>query len=417
MRGKEHTTYATFAVPLTGNRGSVSMLTSMADSLFRHDPACRINVFTYYPRKERNLPHPEHMRIHNGGPFNLAFKLVPLCMCYRIAKALGLSIPDRWWGEEMQALIDTDVCLWIGGTTFNDSKLYKVPWNVASCLPGILLGKKCLFASQTMGPFRNPLNRWPARYCLSRADFIAPRGQGSLDQVHSLGYSKAEHLADLAFSLDVSSDVRQTIQERYRGIGDGRPLVGVSVNTIVENACLRHGIPHNRIWAEFIAWLRQEGYHVLVIPHSMRQGARGKHNNDLLTVANILAMLPDRAHITVIDEPYGCKELREVVGLADYYVASRFHSMISALCTEKPVLVIGWGYQKYREVMSVFELDDYCFDASQLTLALLQEGFRRLVNDADTIRERIRRNLPAVRASSLRNAEEAVRLGEIALRA
>jgi len=143
----------------------------------------------------------------------------------------------------------------------------------------------------------------------------------------------------------------------------------------------------------------------------MRQGSKGKHNNDLLTVASILAMVRGRDHITGVDEPYGCKELRETVGLAGYYVAERFHSMISALCTETPVLVVGWGDQKYREVMAEFDLTDYCFDASQLSFDLLKNGFERLVSDADSIKERIHTNLPRVRASSLRNAEAAIRLG------
>lgn len=412
MQKKQHPVYATFAVPLTGNRGSVSMLTSLMDHLLKNDPEAHIHVFTYYPKKEKHLPHPDTVSIHNGSPFNLAFKLIPLCLAYRFLRWARIPIPDRSFGVEMQALLDTDVCLWVGGTTFNDSKLYKVPWNVAACLPGILLKKKNIFVSQTMGPFRRFLNRWSARYCLSRADVIAPRGQGSLEQVHALGYPQAEHFADLAFSLEVPEDIAKSIRDQYAGLGGGRPIVGISVNTIVENACLRRGIPHNRIWADFIAWLQQEGCHVLIIPHSMREGSKGKHNNDLLTVANILDMLPVKDQVTVIDKPYGCKELREVVGLADYYIASRFHSMISALCMRKPVLVIGWGYQKYREVMHSFELEAYCHDAAELSLELLQSGFKRILAGKDDIIERIDRNFPAVNASSTRNAQEAIRLAQ-----
>lgn len=415
MNAENHTVYSTFAVPLTGNRGSVSMLVSMMDHLLKNDPKSRVNIFTYYPKSEKNLPQPPNVRVFDGSPANLAFKLVPMCVLHRAARALRIPAPARWWGEEINALAETDVCLWIGGTTFNDSKQYKSPWNVLACLPGILLGKKCMFASQTMGPFRRAFNRWCARYCLSRADVIVPRGQGSLDAVRAMGYAKAEHFADLAFSLEVSEEIRDGIRRKYNGIGNGRKIVGISVNTIVENACIRRNIPHNQIWAGFIEWLQQEGYHVLIIPHSMRIGSRGKHNNDLLTVANIMSMLKTRDNVTVIDDPCGCKELREVVGLADYYVASRFHSMISALCTEKPVLVIGWGYQKYREVMSSFKLEDYCFDASQLSPDLLIAGFRRIVADSEPIKERIRRHLPGVRASSARNAEEALRLGREAI--
>jgi polysaccharide pyruvyl transferase WcaK-like protein len=87
--------------------------------------------------------------------------------------------------------------------------------------------------------------------------------------------------------------------------------------------------------------------------------------------------------------------------------------MISALCTETPVTVVGWGYQKYREVLAEFELESYCSDASQLSTERLVEAFARIVEEAESIKARMRAHLPEVQARSRRNHEEALRLAKL----
>jgi polysaccharide pyruvyl transferase WcaK-like protein len=144
----------------------------------------------------------------------------------------------------------------------------------------------------------------------------------------------------------------------------------------------------------------------------MRIGKTSSHNNDLLLVENILSLLPSRTGIHIVAEPYDSKELRVIVGLADYYMASRFHSMISALCEAVPVAVFGWGYHKYWEVLQEFDLGDYCWGASELSLDQLWSAFQRLVADSDAMREKMRVHLPAVQQSSMQNHEMVWRLYE-----
>lgn len=402
--------FSTIAVPRTGNRGSVAMLESAIDHLSAPPHNGRIHVFSYYPKIDKTVFPRPGVDVLNGTPANLAFKLVPLSFLYRLAKAFRLPIPGRVWGKEMGALLESDVILLIGGTTFKDDKFYKVPWNVACVLPGIFLGKKQMMYSQTLGPFTRFFNRVCAKFCFSFVNTIVPRGEGSLKEVYRLGFPKARYYADSAFTLQVPGWVEIPIRERYGPMLSGKRVVGISVNSIVEAECRKLGIDHTRVWAAFITWLREQGYFIMMIPHSMRQNSKGRHNNDLLTVSEIMAALPSHDDIAIINEPYSCQELRVVVGLADYYIASRFHSMISALCTHTPVLVFGWGYQKYREVMAEFELEDYCFDAAEFSTESLMKGFERLVSDASSVRERIARNLPRVQESSMQNHLEALRL-------
>jgi colanic acid/amylovoran biosynthesis protein len=401
-------TFAAFAVSRTGNRGAVSMLESAIDHLTTDQYPGAFKVFTVYPEADRALPPTPQVELCNGTPQNLASRLIPLSILYRLLSLIGLARPGRLWGKDMQALLNADACLMIGGTTFSDAKLFKVPYNVACMLPAIILGKPSMMYSQTLGPFEKTFNRMCARWCLSRMEFIVPRGPGSLGNVKSLGLSiPAEYFTDSAFSLIVPDDVEQRIKEKYAPMLDGKTVVGISINTIVERECNRLGIDHSGVWAGFIEYLQRQGYFILFVPHSMRKASKSSHNNDLHATAEIIERLPSTENIHVVEEHYDCKELRVVVGLADYYMASRFHSMISALCTQTPVSVFGWGYQKYREVMEEFDLTGYCHDAADLSTGQLITSFERIVADAGTIKGRIEQNLPRVRQSSAKNHETA----------
>jgi len=325
-------------------------------------------------------------------------------------RALGVATSPACWGTAMQALLESDLVIAAGGTTFSDAQLFKVVYNMACLLLAIILRKRSMMYSQTIGPFRNPFNRLCARFCLSRVSLVAPRGRGSFDCVEGLGIKNAVQLADSAFTIEVAQEAHETITGKYNDLLAGKTVVGISINTIVQRKCEQRGIKHNAIWAEFITYLQEKGYFVVMIPHSMRLDTRSRHNNDLVTVQDILRLLPSTENIHTVTEPYDCKELRVLVGLADYYVACRFHSMISAICTETPVAVFGWGYQKYQEVLADFEIEEYGHDAAELSVHALVTAFERIVAEAEQIKSRIRKNLPAVRASSMKNHLEAFRL-------
>jgi len=408
---KSNPVFSAFADSRTGNRGAVSMLESAIDHLTDEAHPGVVNVFSVYPKADKKLPQTPRVNLYNGTPLNLVTKLIPLSILYRLGRALGISFKPGAFGAAMQALLDTDVCLMIGGTTFSDAQLFKVPYNVACLLPAIILGKKAIMYSQTLGPFKNPLNRWAARWSLSHMDFVVPRGPGSLANVRSLNLPcPVEYFADSAFTLVVPPDVEQAIHQKYDPILAGKKVVGISVNTIVQEKCEKIGIDHNGAWVTLIEYLQAQGYFILMVPHSMRPGSKSRHNNDLLLVDEILSSLKSQDNILVVNEPYNCKELRVVVGLADYYIASRFHSMISALCTKTPVSVFGWGYQKYHEVLEDFELEAYCHDAHELSGEALIAGFEVVVRDADEIRKRMERNLPKVQQSSMQNHQTSWKL-------
>jgi polysaccharide pyruvyl transferase WcaK-like protein len=413
MQTSHQPVFSVFADSRTGNRGAVSMLESAIDYLTTAEHPGRVNVFTVYPKADKKLPSTPNVYLYNGTPAKLAFKLTPLSMLYRLTQVLRIKTKPESWGVAMQALLETDACLMIGGTTFTDAKPFKILYNVFCLLPAIILKKKSMMYSQTLGPFNTPFNRILAHWCLSKMDFIVPRGAGSLKNVEMLNPGRPfANFADSAFTLHIPAEVDKAIHAKYDKTLAGKKVVGISINTIVQEECEKLGIDHHGAWVKFIEHLLGKGYFILMIPHSIRKGSKKSHNNDLMAVSEIISRLSSTQNVLVVDDDYNCKELRVVVGLADYYVASRFHSMISALCTGVPVSVFGWGFQKYREVLADFELEEYCHDAAELSADELIKGFEKIVSDEKKIKAKIKEHLPAVQASSRKNHETAWKLAQ-----
>ncbi|MCF7859946.1 MAG: polysaccharide pyruvyl transferase family protein [Candidatus Cloacimonetes bacterium] len=400
---------STFAVSRTGNRGAVAMLESAIDNLTLEPNNNCINVFTVYPHDDRKLPKQKYVEIFNGTPQNLVFKLIPLALIFRMLHFIPKI--EKILGAEFNALNSSKLVLLIGGTTFSDAQIVKIIYNVICALPAIILNKRTMMYSQTIGPFNKKFNLHLAKWTLSKIDFVVPRGRGSFENLKKIGINRCDYFADSAFSLIISSQIKETIRKEYELIcKSNQKIVGISINSIVESKSSEYGIPHNQIWQNFIDYLLNEGYFVLIIPHSIRKNSLKKHNNDLITVKQIMENIDKSKSYKIIDNDYNCKELRELVGICDYYIASRFHSMISALSNSVPVFVVGWGFQKYYEVMTEFELSEYCYDAKELKLELLINGFTRITSESITIKQSIIRNLSRVIESSQKNHSKALEL-------
>ena len=155
-------------------------------------------MFSYYPKRDDQIANRlPNVSVHPGHPKHIAFQLIPLML---LSLVFPFLVPKRW-RSHLKALKSADLVLLMGGTTFADSMMYKVPWNVLAALPGYLLRKPTVFVSQTMGPFSKSLNRWAARWTLRHAAAVHGRGRTSTANVEGLGVSNVSYEPDLSIRL------------------------------------------------------------------------------------------------------------------------------------------------------------------------------------------------------------------------
>ena len=392
---------ATFAVPLSGNKGSASMLLGLRDAFADAGIDAHFHVFSYYPRRDADVAASmPNVSVHPGHPKHLAFGLLPAMRAGRLAPAS--------WRRHVAALDSCDVALCMGGTTFADSMGYKVPWNVLAAMPGLGRGKPVAFLSQTLGPFEKLANRRAAKWTLGRAAAVHGRGRTSTENARGIGIDGAVYRPDLSFTMRLPTFDQVAGRELVAAAlaeemaSRGAPAVGVAPNSIVLNKAAKAGLDYVGFLAGVIDAIRAEGLMPVLIPHSYRADGGGTHNNDRSLCKAVLERLtPDARRETFhVDADLSPPDLRAVIGRLHLLVASRFHSMVSALATGVPPVTFGWGHQKYSEVLAEFGAAELYTPYESMDLAAFAERFRAVSTARDEWSRRIEDALPTVKAGA-----------------
>ncbi len=393
----------TFAVPLSGNKGSASMLLGLRDAFARAEVNAHFHVFSYYPARDEPVASTmPNVTVHAGHPKDIAFKILPMMLIERILPFLI----SRKWKQSLRVLRECDVVLAVGGTTFADSMLFKVPWNVLAALPGYWRKRRTIFVSQTVGPLEKRLNRWSARWTFKRAAHVHGRGRRSESWIRGLGIRHSSYWPDLSFSMNVpdfddiasTHDILAKLRDALRTAD--RPAVGVTPNSIVFEKARKAGKDYVEFLTGVIASLHARGFLPVLIPHSYLDDISRMHNNDRALCNAVMSKLPKETQCFYVDADLPSPELRSLVGRLHLLVASRFHSMVSALAMGVPPITYGWGHHKYIEVLDEFGVSDLYIPYDELSI----ESFGQMIDSVHARRrelsQRIAERLAAVTEQS-----------------
>ena len=85
---------------------------------------------------------------------------------------------------------------------------------------------------------------------------------------------------------------------------------------------------------------------------------------DLGLCSDIFAKLGNRPEVTLHDRDLSVAETKEILAGVAGVVTARYHGAVHALKAGKPVFVLGWA-EKYKALMSLFDLGEDIFDISQ----------------------------------------------------
>lgn len=368
-----------------GNRGAESMLTTTIGMIRKDFPKAKFYVFSYLPKKDRELISDEDITVLSGKPLSLVIRHFPSALLAACFKAFGLKIPSSDYFKIARALKESDLLLDIGGITFSDGREKFLPFNILTIWPAMLLGVPVIKLAQAVGPFKHSLNRFCARLFLMRCQHIFARGEKTAEFLADLGYpkEKSDTVADTAFlyqpdfSLSHENEGRvEELVERVKSLK--KKLVVFSPSILVEMQSAKKGLDYAGKFFDLMQSLDSKGYHFIFIPNATREGSDKTHNNDLLTLERMRAQaesgtLPssilDAVDWVIYD--VNTASVRKIISNADVLVTSRYHAMISGLSLAVPTVVIGWSH-KYRETMDYFGLGKYSMDFGNTSIDLPQ---------------------------------------------
>ena len=395
---------------LAGNKGAAAMLESALQTLGERLGEVEFTLLSMYPREDAEQNSYPNLDIVAAGPRQLGVTINSLALAYRLVPPLRRLLRSR--SRSIRALTSSQLLLDQGGITFTDGREKFLLYNVASVLPAINVRTQVFKCAQAIGPFESPVNRFAAKTVLPKMRTIVTRGRISQGYGESLGLTNLVAGADFAFALELSGRERAELE---KGIDlsffEGAAVVGVAPSAVLQKKVDARGGDYVGLLARFIERLQMDGKRVLLLPHSARMGTEKTHNNDLPLCREIRERLGVDGDVMFIDRELTSQQLRYLIGECELFVASRFHAMVSSLAMAVPTLVIGWSH-KYREVLEMFDLEEWAFSHEQLTTERLIERYGALVTHREEVERKLARHLPVVKARSLAQADliaEAVR--------
>ncbi|NLP04620.1 hypothetical protein GX411_01535 [Candidatus Fermentibacteria bacterium] len=383
----------------SGNKGSAAMLEALIRSLAGElDPASVFRVFSLYPGRDSRIAAPGRTEIVSA-PVPVTMVLLPLAAsAWRLLRSAPFAAfgPARY--GPLKALLDCDILLDLSGISFSDGRgLPTLAYNVLLVLPALLCGIPVIKMSQAIGPFRSPLNRLAARLVLPRMRRIYCRGDESLAHASSLGLANCSEAADLAFLLPSGRDAGTAAQVR------GRPLVGIAPSEVLSRICAAVRVDYPGAIAALVEELAEKGCDVLVMAHSNLGPGKRSRNNDYPLCMRLQEIVGTKAGFMLEDLPP--LALRREISKCSVFVASRFHSMISALCSGTPAVVTSWGH-KYLEVMRRVGLESFVLPPGEISASRLGGLVTRALETAGEVREAMEKGIPGIVASARSQIEE-----------
>lgn len=373
-----------------GNRGAEAMIATCVGHIRQTWPHARVCIFSYLPRRDRQIVSVPNVIVADARPLALVFSLVPFSILCHLASRLGLTIPDRYLVHEVAELRRCRLLLDVFGISFADGRAKFLPFNVLSILPAFLLRVPVVKMSQAMGPFRNPLNRALARATLKRCIHVFARGSITAAHLTALPLKAEQHsvAGDLAFlyrdadslSREGESEVVALLDRLTEARGSGNRVIGFSPSSVVYLKARRNGFDYIALLAALIRRAIADGDRVVVLPNATRQGSQSLRNNDLPVIELLRTHCATRltpAEFRLVHW-FQCdvntSGIRAIIAATDILVTSRFHAMIAALSVGTPPLVIGWSH-KYDEVLQPFGAAAASFDIGTLDVDSMLRRF------------------------------------------
>ncbi len=400
-------TVSIIGATLTGNRGAEAMLVTSIGKVRDKFPGAKFVVHSYFPAEDEALCNDPNVEIVDASPVALVLQYFPAALAERVARTVGRKLPGGLMPRGPRGLRDSDVLLDVFGVSYNDGREKFLPFNVLSNWPSMLMGTPVVKLSQGLGTYRHPLTRAVGTWMLRRCQRVFARGQESLKMAEDVGIGEPlDYAPDIAFLYDPRfsltdenpsyAEALATDLKRRREAGE-RVLV-LSVSAVVEKKVEASGQNYAATVAKIVDTLLARDLTVVLLPNANREGSDSRHNNDIPVVEAVARAVshPGAADKLVsLTRGLNAGGLRVVIEQADYLVASRFHAMIAGLALGVPTLVLGWSH-KYREILAMFQMEEWAYDFSELDVEMLVGRVDDLVRESQGLRQRISKNIARV---------------------
>lgn len=294
---------------------------------------------------------------------------------------IALIEPVQWLGAFAQ-IRRMDMLIVPGTGLLTDAWGLLTNWGPRTLFRWSLLAKICrcklLLVSVGAGPLYTHRGRRLTKSILRLADFRSYRDQSTRDYLTSIGFPADgdQVFPDLAYSLPREILLPRNVRD------DSRYVVGLGVMQYPGKYSVRD--PTDRTYPAYLAslstfteWLLERGYQVRLLSGDRADNHTRQELQDLLRKRSTSSDAEQ-----IIDEPlHSVDDLLSQIAATDIVVATRFHNVLLALLSNKPVIAISF-HHKCRSLMNAMGMDKYCLDMNDFSADVLIAMFVDLQKNA-----------------------------------
>ena len=248
---------------------------------------------------------------------------------------------------------------------------------------------KLIFLSVGVGPIHHPLSRWLLTMSLALAQHRSYRDEKSKQYLQEIGFDTDGDSVypDVVFGLSKGTLVSRVTEGPRRIIG-----LGIKDYASTKPEEFREYLG---IMATFVLWLQEKGYSVRLLIGDIQ------YNSSVIEqVVSVLKSrnIPAEAPLLLAEPALTVEELLRQVSETEAVISARYHNLVIALIQNKPVIALS-DHAKLNSVVTDFGLSEYLIPLRNLSFDVLIGTFKRLENDLDRLRPRLKAVLEKHRAA------------------
>lgn len=201
--------------------------------------------------------------------------------------------------------------------------------------------------TKSYGPFDGNIYRFLIKKYFNALPFIFVRGENNLKEIKKLNTkNKIYSFPDISLALEPENKKWAIYYLKKMGVNCSKKICGISPSSVIFNTngnlC---GENHLELCKKIIDFYLEKKTQVIILPHFIE--------TDYLLSKKLYEAKNNKKVFFISDKELTYAKVRAIIGLMDFYVTGRYHSVCSALYMNTPVIPLSW-HTKYLDVMSVF---------------------------------------------------------------
>lgn len=385
---------------VVGNKGAVAMVYSIIQGIREEYPNAEFIVTSKFI-KDRDYLDDKKIKLIYDNEQAFDIPLLKLWFWW-LLKNVGINLQFILKDKTLSIYKDADLVISASGISFHDSfgliKIYH--FSKYMQIP-LFLDKRIIKFTQSIGPFESNYNKLMARLVLPKIDFVFGRGKHSENNLYSIGVKEnVKSFPDIAMTMEPQrSSTIDEILEKYKD----KVIIGISPNIVCKQLDTSNTyLGDLKELSEYILQ-KYDDVVLLFIPHTIvKEDLKKEDDYSICKYLHKNIKKKNRSE-TVNTLDFSPEETKYLISRCDFFVGSRFHSLIASVSSCVPSIAIGWHW-KYEEMMQWVEIENNVIQYWDLTKDKLINLFEKNFNERNEIKKKMEIVVPQVK----RKAKEAI---------